>query len=116
MNITLTRDEITHLAEFHSNNGHTAQAEYFMGLLEAPTSAVQCVEAPKIIHRPDFHCPTCNLGYFGPHWEQVAGKMTHVGRACKGTPSGYDRSYFRCKANYVDYFAEFQSAERADKT
>ena len=49
MNITLTRDEITHLAEFHSNNGHTAQAEYFMGLLEAPTSAVQCVEVPQVL-------------------------------------------------------------------
>ena len=32
----LTRDEIQHLVEFHLNNGHTAQAEYFKGLIGVP--------------------------------------------------------------------------------
>ncbi len=93
-------------------SGMQAMLERSADVISGRAEAQRCVAAPKIVHRPDFHCPTCNLGYFGPHWEQVDGKWKHVGRACKGTPSGYDRSYFACKAKYVDYFEEERTHER----
>ncbi len=81
----------------------TADSEFGSAAVPAE-SASRCVEVPPVVHRPDFHCHTCGFGYFGPHWEQVDGKWKHVGRACKGTPTGYDRSLHPCKAKYVDYF------------
>lgn len=47
-----------------------------------------------------FKCPVCGSSYFGPLWE---GKE-HVGRYCKGWPSGWDRSYDPCRGKHEELF------------
>lgn len=47
-----------------------------------------------------FKCPVCASHYFGPVW---SGKE-HVGRYCKGWPSGYDRSYIACPGSHEEIF------------
>ena len=48
-----------------------------------------------------FKCPACGSHYFGPIFEN--GK--HVGRYCKGRPSGWDRSYYPCRKGHEERFA-----------
>ena len=55
--------------------------------------------------RADFKCPVCASHYFGPIFE----KERHVGRYCKGWPSGFDRSYLPCRGEHVEMFAESQN-------
>lgn len=47
-----------------------------------------------------FKCPTCRSPYFGAIFE---GGL-HVGRYCKGWPSGYDRSYTPCRGKHEERF------------
>jgi hypothetical protein len=51
-----------------------------------------------------FKCPICASHYFGPIFE----KGQHVGRYCKGWPSGVDRSYNSCRGKHEERFGESQ--------
>lgn len=55
-----------------------------------------------------FKCPHCGSIYFGPKYRDIDGKWTHIGRYCKGLPSGFDRSYVPCPESYFELFAEAQ--------
>lgn len=48
-----------------------------------------------------FKCPVCGSRYFGPIF--TGGE--HVGRYCKGWPSGYDRSYNPCRGAHEEMFS-----------
>jgi hypothetical protein len=76
---------------------------------DAPTAAVGSpFERP--VGRPEperahpsarpFKCPVCGSHYFGPIFE----KQEHVGRYCKGWPSGHDRSYIPCRGRHEERF------------
>jgi len=58
-----------------------------------------------------FKCPVCSSPYFGPVWE----KEQHVGRFCKGWPSGFDRSYIPCKGKHEERFSEIVPELRRNK-
>ncbi len=58
----------------------------------------------------NFKCPVCSSPYFGPIFE----KGQHVGRYCKGWPTGYDRSYHSCKGSHEERFNKEPAA--ADST
>ena len=47
-----------------------------------------------------FKCPVCASVYFGPIFED----KKHVGRFCKGWPSGCDRSYTPCRGLHEERF------------
>lgn len=58
-----------------------------------------------------FKCPVCASRYFGPIYE--GGK--HVGRYCKGWPTGHDRSYIPCKGSHEERFEQpNQSPSKAE--
>lgn len=67
--------------------------------------AAGALAAPEPWRHPSFapfQCPECNSVYFGPIFE---GRQ-HVGRYCKGWPSGHDRSYIPCKGGHTERFAD----------
>ena len=47
-----------------------------------------------------FKCPVCGSSYFGP----IFAGGEHVGRYCKGWPSGLDRSYNPCRGKHEELF------------
>jgi len=53
-----------------------------------------------------FKCPVCGSSYFGP----IFAGGEHVGRYCKGWPSGLDRSYNPCRGKHEELF-DFPNAE-----
>lgn len=59
-----------------------------------------------------FKCPFCHSNYFGPIFE----KEKHVGRSCKGWPSGDDRSYRGCRDKYEERFAPERTFNQAIAT
>lgn len=54
-----------------------------------------------------FKCPVCGSSYFGPIW---SGEV-HVGRYCKGWPSGHDRSYNPCRGKHEEMFSAQPNAK-----
>ncbi len=58
----------------------------------------------------NFKCPICASPYFSAIFE----KNQHVGRYCKGWPTGYDRSYHPCKGKHEERFGK--EAEAGDST
>lgn len=77
-----------------------ALATMNLRLIDAQAAALKA--QGSMVDRTGFKCPHCASPYFGPEFE--GGK--HVGRYCKGHPTGYDRSYHPCKAKYVERFKE----------
>lgn len=47
-----------------------------------------------------FKCPVCGSIYFWP----IFNDSVHVGRYCKGHPSGHDRSYIPCRGEHREMF------------
>lgn len=58
-------------------------------------------EKPRHPSMEPFKCPVCGSSYFGPLWKD----REHVGRYCKGWPSGWDRSYNPCKGKHEELFS-----------
>ena len=58
-----------------------------------------------------FKCPLCRSPYFGPIFKDGV----HVGRFCKGWPSGHDRSYIACKGKHEEKF-DFGRSPNGEKS
>ena len=59
-----------------------------------------------------FKCPVCASVYFGPIFED----KKHVGRFCKGWPSGYDRSYMPCRGRHEERFDALSIVSSIEKS
>lgn len=73
------------------------QAKSIDEIFEEP-KPIKSVITPRTL----FKCPICNSEYFGPIFKD----SLHIGRYCKGWPSGHDRSYIPCRGSHEELFEE----------